>query len=104
GREREVMVTSGTSGGLFLALMSSVNPGDEVIAFDPYFVSYPHLITLCGGRMVVVDTHPTFAIDLDRVKEAITPKTKAMLVNSPSNPSGVMIPPETLRGLAELCR
>src|SRR5689334_10037252 len=50
--ERAVIVTSGTSGGLLLALMVSVNPGDEVIVFDPYFVSYPHLITLCGATMV----------------------------------------------------
>ncbi len=103
GQERSVLVTSGTGGGLLLALLCSVNPGDEVIAFDPYFVMYPHQITLCGGKMVVVDTHPTFAIDLDRVESAITPRTKAMLVNSPSNPSGSVIPPETLRGLAELC-
>src|SRR5262245_53766488 len=101
-QDRAVLVTSGTSGGLLLALMVSVNPGDEVIVFDPYFVSYPHLVTLCGGRMVVVDTHPNFAIDLDRVKSAITGRTKAILVNSPSNPSGVVIPPATLKGLAEL--
>jgi len=100
--DRATMVTSGTSGGLLLALMVSVNPGDEVIVFDPYFVSYPHLVTLCGGRMVVVDTHPTFAIDLDRVKAAISPRTKAILVNSPSNPSGMVIAGETLRGLVEL--
>jgi aspartate aminotransferase/aminotransferase len=100
--ERAVMVTSGTSGGLLLALMVSVNPGDEVIVFDPYFVSYPHLVTLCGATMVEVDTHPTFAIDLDRVRAAITPRTKVVLVNSPSNPSGVVIPRETLKGLADL--
>jgi aspartate aminotransferase/aminotransferase len=103
GQDRSVVVTSGTGGGLLLALLCTVNPGDEVIAFDPYFVMYPHQITLCGGTMVAVDTHPNFAIDLNRVEAAITPRTKAMLVNSPSNPSGTVIPPETLRGLAELC-
>ena len=101
-QNRQVLVTSGTGGGLLLALMCSVNPGDEVIAFDPYFVMYPHQIALCGGRMVVVDTHPSFAIDVERVASAITSRTKAILVNSPSNPSGVVIPPETLRDLAEL--
>src|SRR5260370_22292204 len=100
--ERSVIVTSGTSGGLLLALMVSVNPGDEVIAFDPYFVSYPRLITLCGGKMVLVDTHPTFAIDPERVKAAITPRTKAILLNSPSNPVGVVLSPETLKALAEI--
>jgi aspartate aminotransferase/aminotransferase len=96
------MVTSGTGGGLLLALMCTVNPGDEVIVFDPYFVMYPHLITLCGGKLVLVDTHPTFDVDVGRVAAAITPRTKAILVNSPSNPSGVVIPPQTLRDLAEL--
>ena len=104
GQGRATIVSSGTSGGLMLALMCTINPGDEVIFFDPYFVSYPHLITLCGGRMVVVDTHPSFHIDLDRVAAAMSPRTKAVIVNSPSNPSGVVIPPETLRGLAKLCR
>ena len=62
-----VFVTSGTSGGLVLALMALVNPGDEVIVFDPYFVSYPPLVELAGGRAVIVDTYPTFHVDLDRV-------------------------------------
>ncbi len=104
GQGRGTIVTSGTSGGLMLALMCTVNPGDEVVLFDPYFVSYPHLVTLCGARMVLVDTHPSFRIDLDRVAAAITPRTKVVVVNSPSNPVGVVIPPETLRGLASLCR
>lgn len=100
--DRGVMITNGTGGGLLLALMCCVNPGDEVIVFDPYFVMYPHQITLCGGRMVLVDTHPTFQVDLDRVKASITNRTKAIIVNSPSNPSGVVIAPETLRGLTEI--
>ena len=61
-----MFVTSGTSGGLVLALCCTVNPGDEVIVFDPYFVMYPHLVTLAGGTTVFVDTYPDFRIDLDR--------------------------------------
>jgi len=99
---RGVMVTSGTSGGLTLALLASVNPGDEVIVFDPYFVSYPHLITLAGARMIVIDTHPTLVPDLDRVRSAITRKTKAIIINSPGNPSGAVLPPDLLKGLANL--
>jgi aspartate/methionine/tyrosine aminotransferase len=102
GSDRAHVVTSGTSGGLMLAMLATVNPGDEVIALDPYFVSYPNLIALCGAQMVTVDTHPSFAIDLNRLADAITPRTKAILVNSPSNPSGVVIPPQTLRDLAQL--
>jgi aspartate aminotransferase/aminotransferase len=99
---RAVMVTSGTSGGLTLALLTTVNPGDEVIVFDPYFVSYPHMVTLAGGRLMPVETLPDFQIDLDRTRRAITPKTKIIIVNSPGNPTGVVQPPETLRGLAEI--
>jgi aspartate/methionine/tyrosine aminotransferase len=102
--DREVIVTSGTSGGLLLALCCTVNPGDEVIVFDPYFVIYPHLITLAGGKTVYVDTYPDFAIDLDKVRAALTPRTKVIIVNSPANPTGVVYEPETLRAIAELAR
>src|SRR5439155_13782825 len=61
--DREVFITSGTSGGLVLALCCTVNPGDEVIVFYPYFVVYPHLVTLAGGRPVFIDTYPDFTID-----------------------------------------
>jgi aspartate aminotransferase/aminotransferase len=102
--DREVFITSGTSGGLLLALCCVVNPGDEVIVFDPFFVMYPHLVTLAGGTTVYIDTYPDFGIDLDRVRAAITPRTKAILVNSPANPTGRVVPPERLRELALLCR
>jgi aspartate aminotransferase/aminotransferase len=100
--DREVFVTSGTSGGLVLALSTLVDPGDEVIQFDPYFVMYPHLVSLVGGRSVFVDTYPDFRIDVDRVRAAITPRTKCILVNSPANPTGVVAGEAELRGLAEL--
>ncbi len=86
--DRELMVTSGTSGGLVLALSCTINPGDEVIAFDPYFLLYPNAVTLAGGTTVLIDTYPDFALDIDRVREAITPRTKAILFNSPVNPTG----------------
>src|SRR3954469_9148365 len=60
--DREVVITSGTSGGLLLALCATVNPGDEVILFDPYFVGYPPFVTLPGGIVVRIDTYPDFAI------------------------------------------
>ncbi len=100
--DREVFVTSGTSGGLMLALCCTVNPGDEVIVFDPYFVMYPHLVTLAGGTTVFIDTYPDFSIDVDRVRAALTPRTKAILVNSPANPTGRVHPREVLRDLAKL--
>jgi aspartate aminotransferase len=102
--DRDVLITSGTSGGLMLALCATVNPGDEVIIFDPYFVSYPHLITLAGGRAIIIDTYPHFEVDVERVAAAITPRTKAILFSSPSNPTGVCLRPATLQALAELAR
>jgi aspartate/methionine/tyrosine aminotransferase len=102
--DRELIVTSGTSGGLVLALFCTVNPGDEVIIFDPYFVMYPHFVTLAGGKSVIVDTAPDFRIDIARVKAAITPRTKAIIVNSPANPTGVVHAGASLRELALLTR
>jgi len=100
--DRKVFVSSGTSGGLVLTLMSLVNPGDEVIVFDPYFVMYDSLTKLVGGVPVVIDTYPDFRIDMNKVAEAITPRTKLILFNSPANPTGVVASREETRQLAEL--
>jgi aspartate/methionine/tyrosine aminotransferase len=102
--DRELIITSGTSGGLLLALCCTVNPGDEVIVFDPYFVIYPHLIALAGGTTVTIDTYPDFAIDLNKVRAALTPRTKAIFVNSPANPTGMVYSRESLRDLARFAR
>ena len=100
--DRSLLVTSGTSGALVLVLMTLVNPGDEVIIFDPYFVMYDALVGLVGGRSVMVDTHPDFRIDPERLREAITPRTKAILLNSPSNPTGVVATEAEIRAVAEI--
>src|SRR5205814_8534143 len=76
--DRDVIITSGTSGGLLLALCCTANPGDEVIVFDPYFVIYPHLITLAGGKTVTIDTYPDFAIDIHQPRAAWHPPPKAI--------------------------
>jgi aminotransferase len=102
--DRQVFITSGTSGGLVLALLCTVNPGDEVIIFDPYFVMYPQVASLVGGRPVFIDTYPDFQIDVDKVAAAITSRTKAILVNSPANPTGVVIARERMRHLAKLAK
>ena len=69
--ERDVLVTSGTSGALVLALLATVNPGDEVLTADPYFVAYPHMVTLAGGKLVTVDTYPDFAIDPAKIEAEV---------------------------------
>ncbi len=102
--DREVFITSGSSGGMLLALCCTVNPGDEVILFDPCFLMYAPQVTLAGGKPLFVDTYPDFVIDLDKVRAAISPRTKAILVNSPANPSGAVVPRETMRELALLAR
>lgn len=100
--DRKVFVSSGTSGGLALAMLSLVNPGDEVIVFDPYFVMYTSLTQLAGGVPVIINTYPDFKIDLNNVEAAITPKTKMILLNSPANPTGAIASEEEVKGLAEL--
>jgi aspartate/methionine/tyrosine aminotransferase len=102
GQDREVFITSGTSGGLVVAACCTIDPGDEVIIFDPYFVMYPHLITLAGGTAVVIDTYPDFRINVARVEAALTPRTKAIVVNSPANPTGMLHERGALRDLAQL--
>ena len=102
GQERAAFITSGTSGGLMLALMTLVGPGDEVIVPDPWFVMYKHLTTAAGGVVVEVPTYPTFAIDVEAIAAAITPKTKLILLNSPANPTGAVCDAKTVKALAEL--
>jgi aspartate/methionine/tyrosine aminotransferase len=102
GSDRGLLITSGTSGGLVLAMLAMVNPGDEVIYFDPYFVMYPALVKLAGGVPVAIDSYPDFRMSAERVAAAITPKTKMILVNSPANPSGVTAHEEDLRAIAKL--
>jgi len=99
-----VMITAGVSGGLFLALAATVNPGDEVIFSDPYFVIYKHLVNLLGGTCVNVDTHPDFRLRPEDVEAAITPKSKILIVNSPSNPTGVAMTDAELRALAAVAK
>lgn len=100
--DRQVFVTCGTSGGLMLAMLSLVNPGDEVIVFDPCFVMYDALAGVCGAKVVPIDTYPDFRIPLDRVAAAITPRTKAIAFNNPTNPTGAVASRDEVRALAEL--
>jgi len=102
--QEQVLITSGVSGGLFLALLTLVEEGDEVIIPDPYFVMYKHLVNLFGGTPVYLDTYDTgFGIDPAKLKKVITPKTKLLLLNSPGNPTGRIIPKEQLQGIAKVC-
>ena len=104
-KESELLVTSGVSGGLFLALLALVEEGDEVIIPDPYFVMYKHLVALFGGTPVYLDTYGSgFGIDPDQLESLITPRTKLLLLNSPSNPTGRILSRVELEAVATVCR
>ncbi len=98
------MITSGTSGALVLAFMALLNPGDECIIPDPYFVAYPHWATMCGAKAVTVDTYPDFKLTAERVEPLINERTKFVLLNTPSNPAGVVLDRNECAKLRDLCR
>ncbi|MFM8291269.1 MAG: pyridoxal phosphate-dependent aminotransferase [Planctomycetia bacterium] len=100
--ERRLCVTSGSSGALSLVLMSILDPGDEVIVFEPAFVMYRPLVEFLGGRVVAIDTAPSFRIDVDRVAAAISPRCRAILLNTPANPTGHVAEADVVRDLARL--
>jgi len=99
-----VLVTSGTSGGLLLSFLALINPGDEVIIPDPYFVMYPHLCRMVGATPVFCDTYPDFQMTAERVAPLITARTKVVLLNTPGNPSGAVASQRQCAELLELCR
>ena len=98
----DVLITAGSSGGIFLAFASILDPGDEIIIPDPYFVMYTQLAAFFGARAVLIDTYPDFQLDPEKVALAVTPRTKAILINSPNNPTGAVYPEETLRAVAKI--
>src|SRR4029078_6708684 len=99
-----MLITSGVSGALFLAILATIDPGDEAIFLDPYFVMYKHLLTMAGARANIVDSYPDFRFHADRVRKAITAKTKLLILNSPSNPTGVVMTDAEVRAAVEVAR
>ena len=100
----EVLITSGVSGGLFLAILATIDPGDETVFLDPYFVMYKHLLTMAGGKSLAVDSYPDFRFHADRVERVITPRTKLLILNSPSNPTGIVMSPAEVHAAVEVAR
>ncbi|MDX1564494.1 MAG: aminotransferase class I/II-fold pyridoxal phosphate-dependent enzyme [Phycisphaeraceae bacterium] len=91
--DRGMLITSGVSGALALALLATVGPGDKVLIGDPYFVMYKHLVRLAGAEPVFVDTYPDFRLTAERLEPHLDERTKLLLVSSPSNPTGVVLEP-----------
>jgi aspartate aminotransferase/aminotransferase len=79
-----------------------VNPGDEVIVPDPYFVMYKHLVNMLGGKCVFIDSYPDFKLPVEGIRQAITDKTKMIVVNSPCNPTGVVYSEEQIKAIGEI--
>ncbi len=101
--DTEITVTSGATEALFNAIHAVVRPGEEVIVLDPAYDSYEPAIELAGARAVHVPLDlQTFSVDWDRVRAAITPRTRLLMINSPHNPSGAMLDEGDLRTLARL--
>ncbi|MEW6253338.1 MAG: pyridoxal phosphate-dependent aminotransferase, partial [Planctomycetota bacterium] len=97
-----VILTCGAAAGMNIALRAICNPGDEVIVLAPYFPEYRFYIEQAGGTLVLVQTDPEFQPDLAAIEAALTPRTRAVIVNSPNNPSGAVYGEEQCRGLAAL--
>ena len=98
------MVTSGTAGALTLACLTLLGPGDEIIVPDPYFVIYPTLARIAEAKAVLCDTYPDFRMTAERIEPCITERTKAVLLNSPANPTGVVLTQKEVDDIATLCR
>jgi len=104
--DREVLVTAGATEAIAAALLGLLEPGDEVIALEPYYDSYAACIAMAGARRVPVTLRPDgdrFALDLDELRAAVTDRTRLLLLNTPHNPTGTVLPREQLAAIAELC-
>jgi aspartate aminotransferase len=96
----DMVLVCGAAGGLNITLKTLLDPGDEVIVFSPYFVEYLFYADNHGGKAVPVATHEDFTLDLDALKKAFTERTRAVIINSPNNPTGVVYSRQSLKALA----
>lgn len=101
--DTQVLVTTGATEAIAAALLAYVEPGDEVIALEPYYDSYAACIAMAGGKRVPVTLRaPDFRLDLDELRAAVTARTTVLLINSPHNPTGTVLTDDELRGIAAL--
>ncbi|MGB3786731.1 MAG: pyridoxal phosphate-dependent aminotransferase [Phormidesmis sp.] len=101
---RNIMVTNGGKHSLYNLIMALIEPGDEVIIASPFWVSYPEMVKLAGGVPVLVETtaETDYKLSAEQLKAAITPKTRLFVLNSPSNPTGMVYAPDELKALADV--
>lgn len=98
----DIVVSNGAKHSLFNAFAAILNPGDEVIIPVPYWVTYPELVRMSDGVPVFIESDDSFKVTSESIKKAITPKTKALILNSPSNPSGAVYTEEELKAIADV--
>ena len=103
-KSENVLVTNGGKHSLYNLIVALIDPGDEVIIPSPYWLSYPEMVTLVGGKSVIVETDAStgYKITPEQLKKAITPKTKLFVLNSPSNPTGMVYTPGEIKALAKV--
>ncbi|MTJ50748.1 pyridoxal phosphate-dependent aminotransferase [Dolichospermum sp. UHCC 0259] len=103
-KAENVIVTNGGKHSLYNLIVALIDPGDEVIIPSPYWLSYPEMVTLVGGKSVIVETDAStgYKITPEQLKKAITPKTKLFVLNSPSNPTGMVYTPGEIKALAQV--
>ncbi|MET9684597.1 pyridoxal phosphate-dependent aminotransferase [Streptomyces coeruleorubidus] len=103
--DREVLVTAGATEAIAASLLALLEPGDEVIAFEPYYDSYAACIAMAGGTRVPVTLRPhedSFRLDLDELRDAVTDRTRLLLINTPHNPTGTVLTRAELAAISEL--
>jgi aspartate aminotransferase len=100
----QIVVSNGAKHSIYNALMVLVDPGDEVIMQAPYWVSYPEMVKLCDGVPMIIETGAAtgFRLTPDMLRARLTPRSRALLINSPSNPTGVVYSPDELRAICEV--
>ena len=103
--EREITVCCGATEGMIAALLAVTNPGDEVVVFEPYYENYHPDALLCGAERKLVTLHaPDWTFDRDELRRAFSPRTKAIIINTPNNPTGKVFSREELMYIASLCQ
>ncbi len=105
--DREVLVTAGATEAIAATLLALLEPGDEVVALEPYYDSYAACVAMAGGRRVPVTLRPvdgSFRLDLDELRDAVTDRTRLILLNTPHNPTGTVLTHDELAAVAELAR
>jgi len=99
----EVMATAGGKQAIFNAVVTLLNPGDEALIPKPYWVTFPEIAVFAGAKPIFIETEDTnFVLTAEQVERAITPRTRLLILNSPSNPSGRVLPPAEFRRIMEL--